>query len=126
MTRVTIVKKEGIATVVRYVKDGELQAAINYSPSMMGKRVGDEVEIDDAELAKSVEYGIEWSIVFPQHLASLDKLTQSLRAHGVWTDLDLIQQPNQAIAAINSYASTVYMLMLDYTKQALSGENHEQ
>jgi hypothetical protein len=88
-----------------------------------GIKPGEEVKIPDDVLKQGIEYGIDWSIVFPKGLSiKSEEIKKSFYAQGIFTLEDLKRNPNIVMAAINSILKITAIEIIKKAKDALGGE----
>lgn len=64
------------------------------------------------DLENAMEYGFDWTIALDDVQITAHELQQSLRAHGIWQLEDLLQKPNEGVAAFLAVAKASYALLV--------------
>ena len=88
-----------------------------------GKRIGNDMEIPTDVLARGIEYGIDWNLVFPEGLTiGPEELKKCFYSQGIFTIEDLQKDPNIVLAAINSILKLTAVEIIKKAKDTLGGE----
>ena len=106
MARVTVVGRQGQSVLVEWQDGGDLRRATVPARSVVDN------EVDDAELAYGVAYGLPWESMLTFRVTP-ERVADALRRHGIWTASDLQRSPNAALAALQeAYSVDVSALLL--------------
>jgi hypothetical protein len=65
------------------------------------------------------EYGIDFGIIVGQITITPNQVSDIFRAHGIWTQKDLLSNPKEVSAACQSLANVVHGRVLAATRRAL-------
>jgi len=106
---------DGQAAVVRFRDNrGMLQGRIIPKDSVPGINMGRVVHIpiDILEADSTTEYGFDWSVVLDELVLKPEDFQQALRGHGIWTVDDLLQNPQEGIAAFLALAKSMYTSLI--------------
>lgn len=115
-----VLKRSGNVAVVSYLDErGMVQGRIISIDRITDAKIGHQLDVPVDAISNGIEYGIDWTIVFPDHVVSLVDLQQSMRNHGVWTEADMLSMPKEMVSAINAMSAAIYAKMIRYAQEAL-------
>lgn len=121
-----VLKRSGNSAVLAY-RDaaGMWQGAIvsvNAIDSDNVVKVGAQVDVSEQVLDNALEYGIDFSILMPEHITiSANDVQQALRSYGVWDDEDILKRPRDVVAALQSVVRLTYADIVNRVLITLGG-----
>jgi hypothetical protein len=121
--------KQSEFTMVRYVQKFGNVAVVNVDDDLkliqsvyVTVAIGEEFSIPTEILFRGVDYGIDWTVIYPTGLhIEPDNIQKSFYAHGIFTIEDITKDPNRVIAAINSILKLTAIKIISDTKEMLGG-----
>lgn len=117
--RCIVKHKEGRAVAVSFRDGSGWQGRVILDPRVLRLPIGASVEIDEETLRGGTEYGLDFSLIVSDIVITGAQITESLRAHDVWTEDDLVNKTREVQAACLSLAGIVQGRLTGATRRVL-------
>ena len=115
-------KRNQVAVVSYRDEVGRYQGRVIPQQEIHGTRSGEMVEIERVVLDRGIEYGLDFNVVLGGAITLYpNDIQNAFRAHGIWTEVDLILRPQEATAACASLVHLVYGQIVKAVQDALGG-----
>jgi hypothetical protein len=113
-----------MSTIITYITDGIIQAAIVDSVQLGKERIGREIEIDDKILETSTPYGVDWSVVFPDGLVIDPATIQGvLYNNGIISLQDVLSNTNAVVTAVNQLTRLTGARLIQNIRKVMEASN---
>lgn len=96
------VKVLSLSGQVAVIRHGDKTLLISKS-YVQNTKVGQNVLVPALAISTGTEYGIDWSVIFPEGITlTPEEIQSALYSHGIFTIEDIEKNPNGVVIAMNS------------------------
>lgn len=115
---VKVLSTSGQVAVIRH-GDKTLLISKSYVQNV---KAGQNTTVPAHAISTGTEYGIDWSVIFPEGITiSPEEIQSALYSHGIFTVEDIEKNPNGVVIAMNSLMKKVSINLYKTVRTVIGG-----